>query len=114
MVKTYKTLNHLTGYFQQLRLTAIDASSLDRLIVTQKEIYDIMCSIKIALRTTMLLPDVTVPNENLSDMFFQYRQEPITRCIQQTSEYITMLDTQNVSQQLDTQFNILLIQNLEC
>jgi hypothetical protein len=114
MNNTYKTLNHLTGYYQQLRHTAIDESSLHRLIDTQKEIYDIMCSVKIALRTRKPLPEVTVPNEHLSDIFFQYRQEPLSRCIQQTSEYVTMLDTQKLSTKIEKEFHSLLLQIIEC
>jgi hypothetical protein len=109
MNTTYKTLNQLAGYYQQLRHTAIDESSLHRLIVTQKEIYDIMCSIKIALKTRKPLPEVTVANKYVSDIFFQYRQEPISRCIQQTSEYVTMLDTQKLSTKIEKEFHSLTI-----
>ena len=114
MENTYETLNQLAGYFQHLRHTAIDNYSLKRLISTQGDIYDVMCSIKIAMKTKGQVPEATVPSENVSDMFLQYRQGSISRCKQQKLEYVTMLDSQRISKYLETLFNVLLERNLEC
>ena len=112
MGSAYKTLNQQTGFFENLRYTALDDPSRQRLISTQDDIYGVMCRLETVMKSNGQVPNMTVPGDNLPESFTSYSRS--SRCEQQEFEYIIMLDSVKVLKQLRSFIRSLLTQNIQC
>jgi hypothetical protein len=91
-------LNRFTDNLEELSKTAADRYAKQKLLEIQGLVYDVMCSIKIGLKSQYEDPNSKVPSGGNS-----FQDDNI--CDQQNAEYLTMLIGYSVADYLNSLYS---------